>query len=138
MLVRKNGKTETLDLEQCTFAGFDSSTATDSLPVTVKYQDYRVSFSVIVKQTIKPTPSIKTISLETIPKTQYKLGERLDTSEGVILCEYKDGSTFRVSLLNKYVYGFSQVTAPGTYELTVKYKENGIIATTTYTITVTE
>ena len=66
------------------------------------------------------------------------MGERLDTTGGVILRKYDDGSMAKVNLVNGYVSGFSAINGPGEYELTVKYKENGITVKTTYTITVTE
>ena len=138
-LVRKNGKMEEIDLSACTISGFDSSKPVDSQRITVRYQDTSISFSVIVYDVLKPAPVLASISLERLPqKTEYKLGERLSTSGGVILCEYQDGSTFRISLVNGYVYGYSKITEPGEYQLTVKYKENGIVATCTFTITVTE
>ena len=43
-----------------------------------------------------------------------------------------------ISLEKRDVYGFDEITAPGEYTLTVKYVEGGILAETTYTITVTE
>ena len=136
---RKNGKTFTVDLADCHISGFDSSAAMQGQPIKVSYRGINASFSVDINELPKPTPLLKSISLETLPKkTTYKLGEWLSTDGGVILCEYTDGSKLRVNLTNNEIYGFVAITSPGTYTLTVKYKENGIIAATTYTITVTE
>ena len=141
-IIKPKGKTEfikyTTDNSSITITGFDSSTPTEDQRITVTYEGYTAYFSVKIKEIPKPAPVLKSISLETLPKTEYKLGERLDTTGGVILCEYKDGTITRVNLTNGDVSGYSRIDAPGTYELTVKYKKNGIIATTTYTITVTE
>ena len=71
-----------------------------------------------------------------MPKTEYKVGERLDTSAGKFVCEYSDGSTIQFPLTNNYVYGWENVNGPGVYELTIRYTENGRLATCTYTITV--
>jgi hypothetical protein len=78
------------------------------------------------------------ITLETLPKTEYRIDEWLDTTGGVLLCEYADGSVYRLSLVNSYIFGWENVNGPGEYVLTVKYMENGTLAETTYTITVTE
>ena len=83
-------------------------------------------------------PALASIKLKTLPKTQYKLGEWLDTNGGIILREYVDGTTAEITLVNSYVSGFVDIKTPGTYKLTVKYVENGIVARTTYTVTVTK
>jgi hypothetical protein len=43
-------------------------------------------------------------------------------------------------MVNKYIYGWADAYngGAGEYELTVKYVENGILATTTYKITISE
>ena len=84
----------------------------------------------------EPAPVLKQIRLETLPKTEYTLGERLDTSGGVLLCEYTDGSARRINLTSSMVSGFDKVKSPGTYTLTVRYEEKGVVATTTYAIRV--
>lgn len=136
--VLKNGETLSIPLDQCQISGFDSSEVGYNT-VTVNYQGFTARFIVEIQETPRITPTLKKITLETLPdKIEYKLGEWLDTTGGVILCEYVDGSVFRVSLSNRYVYGFPSIEAPGEYVLTVKYMENGTLAETTYTITVTE
>ena len=76
--------------------------------------------------------------METLPKTEYKLGDRFDAKGGVIRCYYSDGSSFLVSLVSSYVSGYRTIDAPGVYDLTVRYEKDGDEAFTTYTITVTE
>lgn len=80
---------------------------------------------------------LQSIYLETLPKTEYKVGESLDTTGGVLVRKYKDGSSAKISLINSYVYGFNTST-PGTYTLTVIYIENGLQAQTSYEIVVSE
>ncbi len=135
-VTRKNGETFTVRAPQCQITGFDSSAAGSC--INVKYEEFEAAFYIKVEDPPRLTPALKGITLETLPKTEYKLGEWLDTTNGVILCEYVDGSTSRLTLTNGDVYGFVDIDAPGEYELTVRYMENGIIAETTYTITVTE
>lgn len=86
------------------------------------------------------------IELETLPKTEYKVGEWLDTTGGVILRHYTNGTTYRISLVNSDIHCFvidsaagTYVTQqPGVYKLVVEDTKNGITCRTTYDITVTE
>ena len=136
--VLNNGDTTDIDLADCIITGFDTSKPYEYQKITIRYLDYFIFFNIVVNDNIKPIPKLTSITMDTLPKTEYKLGDRLDTKGGVICCYYKDGTTLRVSLVNSYVSGFRAIEEPGIYELTVTYEENGIIATTTYTITVTE
>lgn len=136
--VLNNGDTTDIDLADCVITGFDTSKPYEYQKITIRYLDYFIFFNIIVNDNIKPIPKLTSIAMDTLPKTEYRLGDRLDTKGGVICCYYNDGTSFRVSLLNSYVSGFRAIEEPGVYELTVTYEENGIIATTTYTITVTE
>lgn len=136
--VLNNGKTTDIDLADCVITGFDTSKPYEYQKITIRYLDYFIFFNIVVNDNIKPIPKLTSITMDTLPKTEYRLGDRLDTKGGVICCYYNDGTSFRVSLLNSYVSGFRAIEEPGVYELTVTYEENGIIATTTYTITVTE
>jgi len=137
LVTRNNGESLTVRAENCQISGFDS-TREGYKYISVIYEGFNTGFNVKVEQPPRPTPALVRISLETLPKTEYKLGERLDTSGGVISCEYADGSVYRVNLVNGHVSGFKNVNGPGKYELTVKYKENGTLCTTTYQITVSE
>lgn len=132
-----NGETFTVRAVKCQISGFDSANA-GSQAITVSYEGFTASFFIKVEEPPKVLPVLTGIRMETLPKTQYKLGEWLDTNGGVIVREYADGSTANITLVNSYVSGFADIKTPGTYELTVKYKENGIVCKTTYTITVTE
>ena len=133
-----NGESQEIAISDCIITGFDSSQPNENLKIRVAYQGMSVTFSVIIQEIPQSTPLVTRIYLEKLPKTEYRLGEYLDTNEGIIVCEYQDGSTKRIPLEYNDVSGFSKISAPGTYELTVKYKENGIVVYTTYTITVTE
>ena len=136
-VTRNNGETFTVRAVKCQISGFDSAKA-GSQAITVSYEGFTASFFIKVEEPPKVVPVLTGIRLETLPKTQYKLGEWLDTNGGVIVREYADGSTANITLVNSYVSGFADIKTPGTFELTVKYKENVIVCKTTYTITVTE
>lgn len=82
-------------------------------------------------------PKFNGVSIKTMPKTEYKVGDYLSIEGGVLLLHYDDGSTREVVLDYYHIEGFSS-KEPGTYTLTVKYVEDGFLATCTYEITVTE
>ena len=136
--VLKNGDSQSIDYTECVISGFDNSVATDKQTITVKYKEFTAKFDIKIKEAPKPTPTLKGISMQTLPKTVYKLGEGLDTNGGVILREYSDGSTKIIGLVNSYIVDWEDAVkaGPGTYTLTVKYKENSIIKQTTYDITI--
>ena len=136
-VTRKNGETFIVRADKCVIGGFDTREA-GYKTVIVDYEGFSTSFSIKVETPPRPTPTLTSITFETLPKTEYKVGEWLDTTGGVLLCKYADGSELYLDLINSYVFGFVDVDGPGEYVLTVKYMENGTLAETTYTITVTE
>lgn len=136
-VTRKNGETFTVRATDCQITGFDSS-AEGSVCINVKYEGFDAAFYIKVEEPPRVVPAISGIRLETLPKTEYKLGEPLDTTGGIIICEYVDGTTAKLNLVNSFVSGYGDIDKPGEYELTVKYVENGIVCRTTYKIVVTE
>ncbi len=137
IVIRNNEDFYHVDASKCEVSGFDSSKAVERQIITVSYKGFTCTFSVSIIDYPKPTPVLQSIYLETLPKTEYKVGESLDTTGGVIIRVYKDGSSARINLVNSYVYGFNTST-PGTYALTVIYIENGLQAQTSYEIVVSE
>ena len=137
-VVLKNGNFYYADLSQCELTGFDSSKVSAKQTINVTYQEVNSSFSISIKEPPKPTPSLVAIRFSTYPKTEYKVGEWLETQGGVLVREYSDGSTKLIDLRGNYIQGYSESISntPGVYELTVFIVENGDLATCTYTITV--
>lgn len=140
MATRKNGKTFEVEFEDCEIVGFRSAVTEENCFIIVKYKGCSATFSVTINELDVPAPTIKSISLSPLPKTEYLEGEWLNTDGVYIIREYTDGSKVTVNLLKTDVYGWENVwgKGPGTYVLTVKYSENGITVETTYTITVSE
>ena len=93
----------------------------------------------IAPEITKTEPSIRIRVVITLPKTEYKIAEGLDTTGGTFVCTYSDGTTKTMELSNEYVYGFvdAYLSGVGEYDITVKYSEMGNIAETTYKITIT-
>lgn len=121
-----------------TFRGFDSSAYCEQQTITVTYKGYDCQFDISIKERPQGTPILSKISLETLPKTEYMVGEWLSTTGGVILLEYKNHAPLRVNLMNKDVYGWEEAyeAGPGTYTLKVVYVERGVPKETTYDITI--
>lgn len=136
-VTRNNGETFVVRAADCEITGFSSDYAVESCIVTVSYQGFSDILSLKILENEKPKPVLESIRLEPDPKTTYKYGELLDVSGIYMVREYVDGSTVTVNLLSTDVYGWDKITGPGTYELTVRYGENGVLCTYTYTITVT-
>ena len=148
-IVRNNGKIENIVYSDSnssffTFSGFNSKLPEEKQTITVTYKGYSASFNISIVRFEPPADTIKSISWVKLPKTEYKVGDFYETNGGMLLKEYNDGTTERCILLDTYVLGREAAFVNGraknigTYELTVKYKENGVTVYTTYTITVTE
>ncbi len=133
-----NGVEITLDGSECKITGFDSSAPAENQVITVEYRGLQTSFMVSISEMpVTITGNYVGLSFKSLPKTEYKVGEWPDTTGGVLMVHYDDGTTREMALNNDIIYGFNTYQA-GTYTVTVKYVENNRYAETTYTITVTE
>lgn len=136
-----NKKQITINIEDCTISGFDSSKESENVNIIIEYDGLMCSFCVSIKKNVVANRLLKSIEIATQPTKQiYKMGEDLDVTGGLILCHYDDNSTEIIPLLAKYIYGYTEEVrqTAKVHTLTVKYVENGILAETTFTITVTE
>ena len=124
--------------------GFNSKIPQEKQTITVKYKGFSTGFNISIVVYEAPVGALSGVSLIALPKTEYKVGDFFETDGGLLLKEYDDGTTKRTILLDSYISGKDQAFVNGkaqnigTYELTVKYKENGVTVYTTYTITVTK
>ena len=148
-VTRRNGDVDYVSYESdpanFRFTGFDSTAPVQGQSVTVFYQGFGAKYYVNVNEVPQPAPTLSAVELETIPKTEYTLGDILSTKNGMLIRTYSDGSTKYITLVNNYVYGFKAAMSQAAmqqqrtceYTLTVKYVENGILAETTYKINIT-
>ena len=134
-----------LDITDCQITGFDSSVPANQT-ITVKYKDLKATFDVLVMPS-EETPSTPTapagtpdgLSVVTLPKTEYKVGEYLNVSGGMLL--YKYGDTVKdIELTYSHIANTFDNQTPGEYKIIVKYydPDHDNLVETTYTITVTE
>lgn len=129
-----------VDLDQCEITGFDSSVPVQKQTITVTYKGFTDTFNIEIKAPLSETPVLVKIEMENLPKTQYKVGEDLDVTGGTFIATYSDGSTKTINLANRHIFGFRDAyeSGVGEYDITVKLVKDGIEATTTYKITITE
>lgn len=140
-LVTSEGNTIIFGYESCNITGFDSSKPAENQIITVTYKNYSATFAITVLDEepgdMQPGGLFKSMTLKSMPKTEYKVNDWLSVKGGVLLLEYSDGTTKEVDLTYDMVHNFS-TRKPGTYTVTVMYMEDGHKATLTYKITVTE
>lgn len=141
-LTFKNADSRLLDLSECQITGFDSSKVERDQVITIAYQEFTCQYTITVKKDIglfNPVPV--SITFKTLPdKLEYKVNDWLNRNGGMLICEYNDGLTREIPLLDKNmrVKGFDSSAPTDEQILTVEYKEMGVTVSTTYTIKVTE
>ena len=141
-VILNNGSHYFVSADKVTVTGFDSSKVNDNLQLKVSYQGFSDYFKVKIKEFPKPAPTLVAIEVKDISKTTYTMAEWnsswLIINDAYIECQYSDGSTYRVTLTYHHIDGLGDIKSPGTYELTVKYDENGVLCSTPLEITITE
>lgn len=125
--------------DECTITGFDSSKPAENQVITVKFADCSATFTVTIleKEQPKPQKFLLGITLKTSPKTEYKVGEALDVTGGMLNRHYSDDSVLELAMTAEMVSGFDSSKA-GTYTLTITYTEDNYPIELTYDITVTD
>lgn len=109
-----------LDAEEYDVQGFDSSQAGDYILVVV-YQDFSTEYDITVKELPAEKPSYLSLEIYTMPtKTQYKVGEMLDVTGGILQINYTDGSYRRVQLMPLMTSGFTSESV-GVVQVRVDY-----------------
>ena len=117
-LVLKNGDIEYIQYNEETkdeiiITGFDSKKATESKKITIQYEDVSSTYYISIKDVPKPDPVLINIKIDVMPKTEYKVGEWLNTEGGMLIKEYNDGSTSRTIIINQYISGWEEAVTGG-------------------------
>ena len=122
------------------FLGFDSSKPYEEQKITVEYGGFSCYYYIVIKEIPKPAPVLVSISIDEMPKTEYKVREWIDLSSGMLRLHYSDGSSKRTIIMPSYISGWDEAfeAGVGTYTLTVKYKEGGVLKSTTFDVTIVE
>ncbi len=133
---RKSGAFETVNITESMVTGFDSTSVTNSQILTVTYSidgtTYTTSYNISV---VNP---VKSIRIDTLPKTTYNYGEALDVTGGILELTLGDDSTITESILSTMVTELDGTqfnpNKLGTRELKVTYGDKEV----TYEITVND
>ena len=138
--ITKGNGINQINVDDCEITGFDSSVPVEEQVITVTYKGFTDTFNIEIKAPLSETPVLVKIEMENLPKTQYKVGEDLDVTGGSFIATYSDGTTKTIKLANRHIFGFRDAyeSGVGEYDITVKLVKDGIEATTTYKITITE
>lgn len=126
--------------EMFKFTGFDTSKATDELKITVEYAGATDVFSIKVLEHSITQATLLGITVDPLPKTQYKVGKSFNPTGGYIVAEYSDGSTQRIELTLANVVGFGSIAnTPGEHQVRIKYSDDhGGYAETYIIVTIVE
>ena len=108
--------------------GFNSTVENTSLPLTVEYTENGITQSTTYNVEVKD--SVKSISIKTMPKQNYRYNEELDVSTGVLEV-VKGSETVEIPMTTDMVTGYTK-TDLGDQILTVTYGGQ----TATYTVNV--
>ena len=130
LVKRAVGEDSTVSLEDANVQveGFDSTVENNNLSLTVKYTENGITKD--TNYTVAVTDSVKSISIKTPPKQDYRYNEDLDVTGGVITVVSGSGSK-DVNMTVDMVTGYVK-TDLGEKELTVTYGGE----TTTYKVNV--
>lgn len=92
------------------------------------------SFTIAVEEAQKPQALLSSIAVTTLPKkTEYVTGQSFDGAGMVVTATYSDGSKAAVT---GYTVTPNPVTGNGNTSLTVRYTENGITKTASFSVKV--
>ena len=116
-ITRATGTTEIIDITKEMISGFDSSKENTKLPLTISYTENGVTKTTTF--TVSVEDPITSMVMKTTPKTEYKYGEPLDLSTGVITVVRPSG-TEEKQITEEMVTGY-EPTKIGAQELTITY-----------------
>ena len=116
-ITRATGTTEIIDITKEMISGFDSSKENTKLPLTISYTENGSTKTTTF--TVSVEDPITSMVMKTTPKTEYKYGEPLDLSTGVITVVRPSG-TEEKQITEEMVTGY-EPTKIGAQELTITY-----------------
>ena len=116
-ITRATGTTEIIDITKEMISGFDSSKENTKLPLTISYTENGITKTTTF--TVSVEDPITSMVMKTTPKTEYKYGEPLDLSTGVITVVRPSG-TEEKQITEEMVTGY-EPTKIGAQELTITY-----------------
>ena len=127
-VTRATGTPEIIPMTNQMVTNFDSTKENTALKLNVEYTENGVTKT--TDYTVSVKDSVKKITLNTIPKTDYKYNDEIDVSTGVITVESGSG-TKDIQVTESMITGYDK-TQLGEQEITITYGGQ----TVTYKVTV--
>lgn len=144
VLTRDMSHTSFVDHTQLSFSGFDSSAPVEKQVITVSYKGFTETFTVSIKEVPTEGPTVTGIEVydfgTSIAKSVWNENGPISLIRGSTLkLVYSDGSMSDPIYIDPtWVWGYQNVSAPGTFDLTVRYNHKGVLYEQVITITITE
>ena len=132
-----------VDHNSLTFSGFDSSVPVVEQVITVSYKGFTTTFTVTIKEIPKDTATVESFEIfdfkTTITMSDWNEYGPISLIRGSTLkLIISDGSfSDPVYIDPSWVWGYQEVTQPGTFDLTIKYNNDGTLYEKVVTITIT-
>ncbi|MBQ9978761.1 MAG: bacterial Ig-like domain-containing protein [Clostridia bacterium] len=126
-----------------TFSGFDSSTPVEEQVITVSYKGFTTTFTVTIKEIPQETPNVESFEIfdfkTTITMSDWNEFGPISLIRGSTLkIVYSDGTMGDPVYVDpSWVWGYQKVSQPGTFDLTIKYNNDGTLYEKVVTITIT-
>ena len=147
-LTYEDGTSGTLDISKATITESDGSPlnmspasydGTQKVDKTLKIEYSKDGQTGTVNYPITIINDVKSITIKTLPQTEYKVNETLDITTGELLVTRAVGTEIvTMSSPKVTVSGFDNTQESKDLKLTVDYTENGITKTTDYLVNVTD
>ena len=147
-LTYEDGTSGTLDINKATITESDGSPlnmspasydGTQKVDKTLKIEYSKDGQTGTVNYPITIINDVKSITIKTLPQTEYKVNETLDITTGELLVTRAVGTEIvTMSSPKVTVSGFDNTQESKDLKLTVDYTENGITKTTDYLVNVTD
>ena len=144
----EDGTSGTLDINKATITESDGSPlnmspasydGTQKVDKTLKIEYSKDGQTGTVNYPITIINDVKSITIKTLPQTEYKVNETLDITTGELLVTRAVGTEIvTMSSPKVTVSGFDNTQESKDLKLTVDYTENGITKTTDYLVNVTD
>jgi len=113
-----DGSKRTLNHQELTITGFDSTKAVLGQVITVQFDNQQATFQVDILAKV-----LVSIKIEKLPsKTRYLVGQSLDITGIVVKGTYNDGDVQSLVVTKEHFTGFSSIEVSESLQVTVSYE----------------
>ena len=128
--------------DEFTITGFDSSAPTNEQTITVEYKGFTDTFTVKILEIPLSDPVLTSIYLSPAPKDTCKIGKTPSVKNVMLVRVYDNGMEDSIPLSYIHLYDYEddllEAQVGDTVTIRVRYVESGIVAETTFTVTMIE